>query len=242
MGFVVLGALSGCFLTRASLPPESEFPRDFALVVAIGEAGSARTEIHMLEGDPGDLKSRRLRIRQAENPTAWPPVFDSVFEGTLSARTLHRLSRALDASGFTTLAAVHDSLDHPDATPVVIRLRQNGRIQQVMARGRRLPPMVKAIEAIDAALPIEIDTWPRWLQPLERTKALRPPLVADANRALAFHRKWLAEDPQRKQLHIDIFALLCSLGRYDEARRELAVLGADPELAGFVPELSRLLR
>ncbi|MFQ5504100.1 MAG: hypothetical protein ACE5F1_04780 [Planctomycetota bacterium] len=246
MSCLVLAGLAsvwGCFLSQSVLPPDPDLTDEFTLVLTFGAEGSEYppAEIHV---EPGTGGSWMLRMRRAAE--GWPPLYDRTFEAALDRSDVVALRRRIESSGFFRLPTLSMNGDLPDAVAIRLRITlPGGSLHQVHVRGNRLPGLVRALEAVDAILPVDPGPLPAWVLPIDgsrgRRKKQRPGLVSDAARALDFHRRWLAEKPGRKTLKLDIVALLIALERAEEVASQLDALSQDPELAGFVPELRRLV-
>jgi hypothetical protein len=231
---LALALLPSCFLRRAELPPAPAVPPDLTVSLSMGEERGARVEAYLLPVGGG----WRLFARRARGD-GWPPLFDATFAAPLPAEALARLARAVENSGFFAVTPVVES--DLAAAPLVLRIRQRNRVHQVLARGRALPGLERALAAIDAELPVALAPVPVWLETPRFAAGQRPGLAPDLERAITFHREWLEAWPERSSLHLDLFALYREAGRVAEAEAELAVLATDRDLGGLVPALRQML-
>lgn len=197
--------------------------------------GQAATELHVYRVG----EAWRLRIRRRTGD-AWPPVFAATFTSELSDDEAAQLAGGIERSGFFTLPPIIESREHTDS--LQLRIRQRGRTHRVLARGRSQPALDRAILAIDGHLPVVLPSPPGWLREAGLARRGRPGLVVDAASAIRFHQVWLAEQPERAALRLDLFALFLSVGKNDRAVEQLRSLQRDPTLKGLVPELRQLLR
>lgn len=235
---MVLASLSvgGCSLDRRHLSTAAGGAEDLAISLAWGAEGGPRVELYWL---PAGEEGWWLRVRSARS--GWPPVFDATFETTIPEKRVRRLSAALEKSGFFALPAILHSDDFQWQDALLVRIRQYGRTHQVHASGRSLPALERTIQAIDRELPVRLPPLPDWLRGLRLESRGRPPLAADRGRALQFHQAWLAREPERTSLLVDLFALFLATGRWRDAAAALTGLEEDPDLAPLVPSLAHEL-
>jgi hypothetical protein len=180
-----------------------------------------------------------LRVRHAPAGT-WPLLFERVAVQQIPAQDVAALHRALLRARAFEIPSWLEGAPSTGGSPLTLRLQSRGAFRQIGAAGRVEDRLTRTLRSIDRWSPIRLGPWPDWLAGLFDESDPRPEIPVDREHALRMHRAWSQQSPDLGQLHLDLFALLVALERYDLARFEVRQLPAN--LQGLRAELEKLLR
>lgn len=208
-------------------------PRSFRCSMRWGGGARAGTRGELLLRFEKKFGAWILRVRRARPGKAWPPVYDRTFEATLPEAGVARLVRSLDRAEVWSLPGWTEGKEKEGS--LVLELEEGNRGTRIAALGRGLPPLLEAARALDALSPVALGGLVDWAPAFPQRG--RPLLVPSLERAIAFHRRWLAAEPGRSTLLLDLFALERAAGNVEGASRVLNRIRRDPILEGFVRAL-----
>lgn len=226
VALLLSAACSSAPETKSKWPPD-DFELDVQYSVVTGDRQQIRKSAKIFADGLVVYREADTSLRTTHGDLELP-VFQRICAYRMHWRSIRDLSRMLHREGVQEL----DKLGHPPPSGEeahVIRFRLTYHVNHVnaLAQDEVVGLMNRVLRLVNSFLPADGLTLPRMAgKPDEHHLQDVPPIEDSIPGALAFHKKWLSDEPKNTVVLRDTFSLACSAEEWDLAEECITRLSA----------------